>query len=71
MAASPKFKVFDSSGTYQAACKEPEAAAALLGFYGDGAKVKLGHSITVYTQGADGDAAESYDAAAALMLSRC
>lgn len=30
---APEFKVYDSAGTYQAACKEPEAAAMLARFY--------------------------------------
>jgi len=44
MAGSPQWKVFDAAGKYQAACKEPEAAAALMGFYGRGATIRWGHS---------------------------
>ena len=63
MAASPKWKVFDANGTYQAACKEIEAAACLLTLYGDGASIRFDHrkTSTVFVQGEDGDAGESYD----------
>ena len=62
MAASPRFKVHDAHGTYQAACKEIEAAAVLVGFYGSGAFVKEG-SVKVWIEGADADgcAGDSYD----------
>lgn len=72
MAASPPFKVFDGSGTYQAACKEVEAAAALAAFYGDGTTIRMGHSrtMTVWTEGVDGAAGESYDDVAELVADR-
>jgi len=62
MAASPEFKIYDSAGTYQAACKEIEAAAALVSFYGEGATIRHGHKLVAWTEGVDGAAAESYDA---------
>ena len=64
MAAAPRYKVFDADGVYQAACKEVEAAAALMGLYGDGATIRDGHSAkhTVWFEGYDGEAGESYDA---------
>lgn len=63
MAASPPFKVYDSRGAYQAACKEPEAAAAVVSLYGEGATIRNGHRKhdTVWTEGDDGDAGDSYD----------
>jgi hypothetical protein len=64
MAQSPKWKVYDAGGTYQAACKEIEAAAALMGFYGDGATIRFDHakSTTVWTEGNEQQPAlEGYD----------
>ena len=71
MAASPAWKVYDRHGSYRAACKEIEAAACLMGFYGNGATIRLGHSRPVWTEGAEGQpAAESYDFVAELVASR-
>lgn len=72
MAASPKFKIFDSNGCYQASCKQPEAAACLAGMYGNGATVRTGHrkKDIVWTEGADGDAADSVDIATEVILQR-
>jgi hypothetical protein len=69
---SPAYKVYDSRGQYQAACKEPEAAAVLVSWYGDGASIRWGHakSHTVWTEGTDGRAAESYDATTTTILGR-
>lgn len=67
MAGSPQWKVYDPQGKYQAACKEAEAAAALMAFYGNGAKVKQDHGFTVWTEGVDGEAGESFDDAAQQM----
>ena len=67
MAGSPTWKVYDAHGAYQAACKEVEAAAALMGFYGDGATIRNGHAkkYTVWTEGSEEiSACESYDAVA-------
>lgn len=66
MAGSPQFKVYDANGEYIGCVKYAEDAAVLVGICGrgDGAKVKWQHTKTVWTQGEDGDAAESYDAAA-------
>lgn len=65
MAASPQFKIYDNDRIYQAACKEPEAAAALVSFYGMGATIRWEHtSIVLWAEGADGYASESYDAVA-------
>jgi hypothetical protein len=73
MAQSPKWKVYDACGTYQAACKEIEAAAALIGFYGDGATIRLDHakSKTVWTEGSEDQYAhESYDFVAEIVEQR-
>lgn len=64
MANAPRFKVYDAHGRYQAACKEVEGAAALMGFYGSGATIRVGHAKSgiFWTEGEDGEASESYDA---------
>ncbi len=41
MSSTPNWKVYDSNGAYQAACKEPEAAAALMALYGDGSTIRF------------------------------
>ncbi|MFG6500116.1 hypothetical protein [Sulfitobacter sp. 1A15106] len=73
MAGSPDIKVFDADGKYQAACKEIEAAAALMGFYGEGATIRFGHAkaATVWTEGKEDQlACESYDHVAQVALGR-
>ena len=66
MAATPRFKVFDAQGVYQASCHEVEAGAALLGALYAGGSIRVGHSRReiVYQDGKDGDAGASYDAVA-------
>jgi hypothetical protein len=54
MAGAPKFKVYDEYGRYQAACKEPEAAVALLDFYGLGSTIRLGHAVRDIVYRAEG-----------------
>lgn len=62
MAQAPAYKVYGPDGTYQAACKEREAAAALVAFYGDGARIKYQHGLTVWLEGSETiPANESYD----------
>ena len=61
MAASPEWKVYDSQGAYQAACKEPEAAAAVAALYGHGATIRHGHKNIVWTEGVQGNSGDSYD----------
>ena len=60
---TPRLKVFDASGQYQAACHDYAAAAVLMGLYGEGASVRLGHSKrdTIWTEGQDGLASENFD----------
>lgn len=70
MPGSPRFKVYDADGSYQGSTKEPEAAAPLVSFYGEGATIRDGHKTVVWTEGVDGNAAESYDQVAMLVLAR-
>ena len=64
MASTPRLKVFDAGGIYQAACHDYAAAALLMSLYGDGATIRLGHSKRdiIWTEGVDGNGSESYDA---------
>ena len=73
MASAPKWKVYDADGRYQAACKEIEAAAALIGFYGVDATIRFDHakSAIVWTEGRESQLAhESYDFVADLAVRR-
>jgi len=67
MAASPLWKIFNSSGEYVASCKHAEDAAAIVGNYAGG-EIRAGHSktLTVWREGleAAGTATESYDTVA-------
>lgn len=65
MAASPSWKVYSKDGEYLASFKYPEHAAALVAALGvDGSTIRWGHVLTVWTEGVDGHAGESYDAVA-------
>lgn len=57
------WKVFSPSGEYVASCHYAEDAAAVVAGYGSGAKIRWGHLArdTVWTDGKDGSAADSYD----------
>ena len=44
MAATPRFKIYDSTGEYQAATKRPEEAAAVVALLGEGATIRTAHS---------------------------
>ena len=69
--ATPEWKIYDASGTYQAACKEAEAAACLVALYGVGAKIKHDHGLVVWHEGHESmSAALSYDGAAKTMFAR-
>lgn len=73
MTQAPQWKVFDAYGKYQAACKEVEAAAALMGFYGEGATIRFDHGkwATVWTEGRESqDAGESFDHVAEVASAR-
>jgi hypothetical protein len=66
------WKVFRKNGIFVASTKEPEAAAALASFYGDGTFIRFDHSgPIVWVEGRERiPAGESYDDAAILMDSR-
>ena len=64
MGAAPRFKVYTAGGEYVAACKFPEDAAAICAAYGEGATIRDGHARVVFTNGAEADAGDSYDAVA-------
>ena len=63
MARAPRFKIYSSEGRYLGCLKDPSDAAAVVSMYGDGAQIRDGHAKkqTVWTEGADGDAGDSYD----------
>lgn len=71
MAGAPEWKVYDPKGVYQASCKEIEAAASLMGFYGDGATIRHQHDRVVWREGDETQSAmESYDYVAEAAYSR-
>ena len=53
MATSPRWKVYDRDGNYQAACRELAAAAALIAFYGDGATLRFEHAFVLWREGSE------------------
>jgi hypothetical protein len=62
MAATPKYKVYDRHGVYQASVKELEGGAVLMLLYGDGATIRLGHDRVLWREGAEEQrAGDSYD----------
>ncbi len=64
MAASPKYKVYDHTGEYVAACKHPCHAGMLIAALGNGASIRTGHRTQdiVWLEGAEEQPAnESYD----------
>jgi len=63
MGASPRWKVYTAEGEYRAACKFPEDAGAIVAILPNGATIRDGHGKqwTVWTEGRDGQAGESYD----------
>jgi hypothetical protein len=71
MAGSPEWKVYDAGGTYQAACKEPEAAGAVVALYGHGATIRWQHSLIVWREGSERTSADdSYDYVANMVRTR-
>lgn len=65
MAATPAWKVYSESHEYLASFKYPEHAASLVASLGvDGTTIRWVHVLTVWTEGVDGHASESYDAVA-------
>lgn len=61
--ATPRIKIFDAEGQYQASTHDYAAAGALMGLYGEGATVRLGHSKAdiIWTEGENGSAYECYE----------
>jgi hypothetical protein len=70
MAGSPAFKVYDAQGVYQAATKRPEEAGAVVSLLGRGSTIRYQHGKTVWEEGKDGWAGESYDQVAELVWAR-
>jgi len=71
MAGSPDWKVYDKNGKYIAACKEPSDAAALVALYGNGATLRYGHRLILWTEGAESqNANNSYDYVAVTVQDR-
>ena len=66
MAGAPKSKFFDAAGKYMGSTKEYVIAAFAMEAYGNEATIRLGHNKrdTVWTEGVDGKAEDSYDAVA-------
>ncbi len=65
MATSPFWKVYDAAGKYEAACKSPETAAAVVSLLGHGATIKGGHGHIVWREGKERiSAGDSYDVVA-------
>ena len=71
MAGSPQLKIYNPDGEYIASCKYGEDAAALMALYGNGAKIKYQHGVTVWTEGEEAQpASESYDYVAQVIIER-
>lgn len=70
MASSPKWKVYDPNGDYMASTKEIAGSALLMSLYGEGSTIRYDHRTIVWTEGADGEAAQSYDGTAEVIASR-
>lgn len=64
MAATPRYKIYNASGEYVAACKYAEESAMLVSLLGDGSTIRDGHEkkYIVWHEGKqDQGAGESYD----------
>lgn len=66
MASAPRFKIYSDDNEYIGCVKHPSDAAALVSMYATGATIRDGHAKkhTVWTEGVDGEAGESYDVVA-------
>lgn len=74
MAATPRWKVFNSSGEYIAATKHVEDAAILVAANGNGSTIRDGHTKADirWTEGSeDFPAGESYDRVSIRVMQRC
>lgn len=63
------WNVYTANGDLCAKCQDAETAAILLAALGTDSYVRHGTRL-VYTEGVDGEAGESYDAAAEIMYRR-
>lgn len=71
MAATPQLKIYNPQGEYVAACKYFEDAAILVGGYGEGASIRLGHGRVIWREGSEEfSASDSADGAREVMLAR-
>lgn len=73
MAATHRFKIYTREGDYVASVRDPELGAMLLsGASFEQGTIRDGHrrADIVYTEGADGDPGESYDAVARIVWDR-
>jgi hypothetical protein len=68
MAQSPKYKIYRGK-EYVGCVKHATDAAVLVSVQTDGT-VRLGHSRILWTEGVDGEASDSYDGAADVILQR-
>ena len=72
MASSPALKIYTAEGEYVGSAKDVIGASVMVQVYGEGSTIRLGHSkkAIAWTQGADGDATESYDGTGITMCQR-
>ena len=69
---TPQWKIFDQTGLFMGSLHDPTDAAFVIANYSTGAQVRFGRDRqdTVWTEGVDGEAGESFDVAVALMFCR-
>jgi hypothetical protein len=70
MGHSPQWKIYTSDNEYVASVKNTESASLLAGFYGEGTTIRFDHRKIVWTEGADGNAANSYDKTNEIIMGR-
>lgn len=69
MAQSPKYKIYRGK-EYIGSAKEATDAAMFVATQGEGSTIRLSHSYVLWTEGADGNAGDSYDRAAETIWAR-
>jgi len=67
---SPQWKIYTVDGEYVASTKHTEGASLLMDLYGEGSTIRYDHRKIVWTEGLDGNAAQSYDSTAELIRKR-
>jgi hypothetical protein len=70
MAGSPRFKVYNAANDYRASFKDASEAAVLVAGLGEGSTIRDGHRSILYTEDANGTAANSYDEVASIVYAR-